>query len=424
MTSLIALLQQKAAHWAPNIRRSSTATVCEDPKSRRNSEEATSRVSRATNVSVVDVSDTVQGPGKSNCRDIEHEVINHRETTHPAPPLTPASRRQSSTPPYRHFNYEPSPRILLSYNRSGYETGFPEERYGNLLDQLWVLRPYFDRAYAALGNEASTQLPPDRQGSAGLLGRSDADPTAAVSSSLYSDSATDKPVNKLETESNLANEEAQDSTVSPSSFFTASAGYSVKNPTPQGVGTDTEYGQLLRQKDLLSAKELEINWSGKGQHVEYQTEEELPLKVVRTLGYSATALIEAVYCKRILLARKSIKCNRHVKLAALIPEVEHLHRLQHPHVIQLVGSYLQGRTFCILQYPVADSDLSVFMSKITRRSQTSGSVKYAELYWLCQFYFCLIHALNYIHTHGIKHMDIKPSNILVKGGTFSRKVYL
>jgi serine/threonine protein kinase len=216
----------------------------------------------------------------------------------------------------------------------------------------------------------------------------------------------------------------------PGSFFTATPGYSVGNPTPHEPSADSEYGLLLRENKLLVARDVELNWSGKGQHVEYKIGEAIPLDVIKTIGHSATALVEAVRCRRILLARKSIQCNRYVKLPQLISEVEHLHRLRHPHIIQLVGSYLHNKTFAMLLYPVADYDLSVFMDKVSeairKRPKYSLTIQWAR--HLSKFFLCLAHALKYMHSQGTMHMDIKPSNILVKGPGFSSwlsfKVYM
>ena len=49
-----------------------------------------------------------------------------------------------------------------------------------------------------------------------------------------------------------------------------------------------------------------MNWSGRGQHAEFDlTEEDLiPLIHEKVLGYSATALVDSVRCRRIRLARK------------------------------------------------------------------------------------------------------------------------
>jgi len=108
-------------------------------------------------------------------------------------------------------------------------------------------------------------------------------------------------------------------------------------------------------------------------------------------------------------------CSRKQKLETMINEVEHLQRLRHPHIIQLVGSYLQGKKFAILLYPVAQWNLSSFLELCqeanTKRDITSNK---PELEALPGFFQCLSHALANIHANNMKHMDIKPQNVLVR----------
>ncbi|PVI08372.1 kinase-like protein [Periconia macrospinosa] len=205
---------------------------------------------------------------------------------------------------------------------------------------------------------------------------------------------------------------------SPQSFYTATPGTSAAlspQQPPTTTTTTTEYGEWIAQKELQVAKEVELDWSGRGQHVEYDIQEHVPLTAVNVLGYSATALVESVECRRILLARKSIQLNRRVKLADVIGEVEHLHRLRHRHVIRFVGSYLQGRTFAMLLYPTADSHLGTYMDNLSYQVSLFPDYTHTRLALarLENAFLCLTEALAYIHSQGIKHLDIKPSNILI-----------
>lgn len=202
----------------------------------------------------------------------------------------------------------------------------------------------------------------------------------------------------------------------PAAFYTATPGYSSSYQTPGRLNPDTDFGKALTQQKLVEAKEVEVNWSGRGQHVEFEPNDKIPLQLERAIGHSATAIVESVRCRRIRLARKSIRCRRGVKLEDLIREVSYLHNLRHPHIIQLVGTYLQKNTFAILLYPVATGDLTKFMDE-----WQPYSAVYAELpspaleaqLDLARFFLCLASAVAFMHEQGIRHMDIKPSNILV-----------
>jgi serine/threonine protein kinase len=168
--------------------------------------------------------------------------------------------------------------------------------------------------------------------------------------------------------------------------------------------------------------------------VEFPSNEAVPLKVEKVIGHSSTALIESVRCKRIRLARKCIRVNRRAKLEDLVKEVAYMQKLHHRHVVQLVGSYLQKTTFAILLYPVATGDLAKFLDEWGphgtwfNSSRMSSPVVIAERD-LSRFFLCLAHTVGYIHEQGIRHMDLKPSNILVHerraiGQRPTRSIYL
>jgi hypothetical protein len=175
----------------------------------------------------------------------------------------------------------------------------------------------------------------------------------------------------------------------------------------------SEHQTILSQRQLLSPPDLLRDWSGRGKHAEYQSWEVVPLESLQQIGCSLTAVVDKVRCRRILLARKSMTCRGRFKLETAINEVEHLQRLRHAHIIQLVGSYLQGKNFSILLYPVADYDIKRFMQEYRASlSQRNGSI--ASACSMVRFFGCLAHALYYIHSKLTKHLDIKPQNILVK----------
>ncbi|KAJ4345573.1 uncharacterized protein N0V89_011706 [Didymosphaeria variabile] len=100
-----------------------------------------------------------------------------------------------------------------------------------------------------------------------------------------------------------------DDPATPEAFFTATPGYKSHLETPGRLNPDTEYGRTLQGQKLLVAKEVELNWSGRGQHVEFKENEYIPLEVEKTIGYSATALIESWIQKlrsKVLLPDKDV----------------------------------------------------------------------------------------------------------------------
>ncbi|KAL2074586.1 hypothetical protein VTL71DRAFT_8364 [Oculimacula yallundae] len=197
----------------------------------------------------------------------------------------------------------------------------------------------------------------------------------------------------------------------------------------------SEYLLAVKSKGLILPVDQELNWSGKiggGQHVEYSRGEELPFQALGLIGMSLTATVDKVRCKRILLARKTMTCGRRLTIDEALSEVEHLQKLRHPHIIQLVGSYMQGKKFSVLLYPVADCDLASFYEEVSQAMFQDAVVLGEErpsrmIPWfygspentdcvqaLSSFFSCLSNALSYIHSCYTKHLDIKPGNILVK----------
>jgi serine/threonine protein kinase len=160
---------------------------------------------------------------------------------------------------------------------------------------------------------------------------------------------------------------------------------------------------------MLPTFSEEMNWSGRGQHAEYLKEEEeyIPLVVEQFLGTSATAIVQSVLCKRIRLARKTIRCNRRLKREEVIKEVEVLQKLSHSHIVRAVGTYVLNNTLSILLYPATEYNLENFMDE-----EICDDLD-RSLY-LRRFFDCLASSLGYLHRQAIKHMDIKPRNLLVK----------
>lgn len=194
-----------------------------------------------------------------------------------------------------------------------------------------------------------------------------------------------------------------------------------------------DYYAHLHEQNIIQPFDKELNWSGKGQHVTFLPKELVPLRVLSHLGASMTAKVDKVLCKRIALARKTMRCTRQWTISEALGEVYHLQNLRHHHIIQLVGSYLQGRDFSILVYPVADCHLGTFLED-TADMNTDSNSRFEDtdyrrrLSSLVRSFACLTSALSYVHDQTTRHMDIKPQNILVReadvGSSEPYRVYL
>jgi serine/threonine protein kinase len=94
-----------------------------------------------------------------------------------------------------------------------------------------------------------------------------------------------------------------------------------------------------------------------------------------------------------------------------IREVYHLQNLRHFHIVQPVETYLQGRNFSVLMYPVADTHLGRFLEDTL---DTDMWISFKRREFLASTLSCLTSAMAFIHQHKTKHMNIKPQNILVR----------
>jgi serine/threonine protein kinase len=128
-------------------------------------------------------------------------------------------------------------------------------------------------------------------------------------------------------------------------------------------------------------------------------------------------VVEIVKCKRIYLARKTIFCSKRFTKQQAIEEVAHLEKIQHSHIVRVIGTYTIANEFSILLYPVAEYNLESFLQELRDHCDAIDTVRPGYLMALKDFFGCLSNAVAFIHSKMTKHMDIKPKNILV------RKVY-
>jgi len=144
-------------------------------------------------------------------------------------------------------------------------------------------------------------------------------------------------------------------------------------------------------------------------------EDSLPFKHIRLLGHGSLGTVDEVELAKSAcrLARKSIRlagASREFYMNIVEKEVRALKRLSHQHIVRLAGTYECKPFYAILMLPVGKRNLKEFLEEIDDRNS-----KAEELRWLKKWFVCLSSVLAYIHGEGVRHEDIKPSNIIHRG---------
>lgn len=102
-------------------------------------------------------------------------------------------------------------------------------------------------------------------------------------------------------------------------------------------------------------------------------------------------------------------------------EISVMKKLSHILITQVIGSYsVEPITFAILMFPVGHGNLKEFFENMEELqleflAGRQNNEYYEARLWLYKWPACLASALAYIHSQGIRHEDIKPSNIIHKG---------
>ncbi|KAH0550949.1 hypothetical protein GP486_007686, partial [Trichoglossum hirsutum] len=151
-------------------------------------------------------------------------------------------------------------------------------------------------------------------------------------------------------------------------------------------------------------------------HRDYEPNEDVPYRPIRTLGSGGFGFVDEVeadpdrapvhgrFARKVIRIPASVSCRAQERIKN---EVNIVRRLNHPHVVQVVATYIKQRRFGIIMTPVADGNLDDYLE---------SDLPDDKMYSMYSWFGCLATGLNYIHKQRIKHRDIKPANILIKDG--------
>ncbi|KAI9747624.1 MAG: S-(hydroxymethyl)glutathione dehydrogenase, partial [Chaenotheca gracillima] len=181
----------------------------------------------------------------------------------------------------------------------------------------------------------------------------------------------------------------------------------------------------------LKSAELMSNEPG---HLAYYSEQE-PFVHVRRLGHGSNAVVDEVkgmpsgeFAGKVF-ARKTLWVTFKGQVDEVLREVQMMKSLRHPHMISVVLAYEEieerrkgRRPYKIIMEPVADTNLADYLEHIEdllvtvsdsdkEHGQEARRVRDQLLGW----FGCLAVGMAYIHEKRIRHGDIKPANILIRG---------
>ncbi|OCL07353.1 kinase-like protein [Glonium stellatum] len=193
------------------------------------------------------------------------------------------------------------------------------------------------------------------------------------------------------------------------------------NPSSRDKATDILYKSL---EDIV--RECGWQWD----HCVFVDAREAPLTLVRSLGHGSLGVVEEVSIasqNKSTFVRKRVQIpysNREQILRIIKREAAVMAKLIHPHITKIIGSYEDKSAYRIfyslLSYPVGDSDLKTFLEILGEQQADQDESSYGtpvveRREWLWTWFGCLAGALDYMHDSGVRHQDVKPSNIVHRG---------
>ena len=162
----------------------------------------------------------------------------------------------------------------------------------------------------------------------------------------------------------------------------------------------------------------------------YAEDQQLDLRWIRNLRHWNYSILDVVEdrTRPYPLAHKRLRASENSDLDVSVyarNEAEILKVMDHRHIVQLYGTYLQGNIYGLLYEPAADRDLRSYMEMVEVRTQRDEVLSNGkEFGFLTRSFGCLASALAHLHQKGYNHNDIRPENILVHEMGHGPRIFL
>ena len=171
---------------------------------------------------------------------------------------------------------------------------------------------------------------------------------------------------------------------------------------------------VVSMQRLILTKSMDLEKSERGQHCYFKQGESLPFEQKRILGNGGFGQVDKVlslisfkeYARKRVLRSVAFRGPRKEHMKQFIAEIQILKRLEHRHIVKLIGSYTDPKYIGLIMSPVADMDLRAYLTRTTASNHPELRI----------FFGCLATALEFLHEQKVRHKDIKPDNILVDHG--------
>jgi serine/threonine protein kinase len=182
---------------------------------------------------------------------------------------------------------------------------------------------------------------------------------------------------------------------------------------PEILRTPSSRSDFLEAQDLVLTKAFDLERED-GKHRHFSKAEDVPMRKIEELGKGGFGYVDRVvstitykeYARKLIPRGRTFKKDTEV-LKDFERELGHLKKLRHIHIVELIGSYTDPKFVGIIMSPVAEYNLKDFLALDPLPS--------GERSFLRTFFGCLAAALCYLHDNRVRHKDIKPQNVLVKG---------